>query len=440
MLGENKNLVITVVGLGYVGLPTALAFHEQGFTVIGVDNSSEKIEMLEDGIDPLVDATADNKIPINSSSWKVTTDYLAAIPESDIVIITVPTPTFPDKSPNLEYVKSASKSVLESLNLEGHTTVVLESTVYPGVTRKTFVDLSDALGLVIGDAFDIAYCPERVSPGDVGRDVSSVARVVGSDNEQIGKMLADLYSTITDEGCQYVGRIEVAEAAKMVENVQRDIDIALSNELAIVLSQIGVDVEEVLAAADTKWNFHRHTPGIGVGGHCIPVDPYYYISLSKQVGHTSKLSIAAREMNESMPSEVIKDVMIHLGNKPLSSRKILLLGFSYKPEVGDIRETPARELGLLLSKSGVDVMVWDPFVEAGEIPSELRNCNDPYQEEGVDMILLATAHNEIVNLDWEKMKKICNYPLIYDGRRVLDRDYFESNGWKFGGVGVPIFD
>jgi UDP-N-acetyl-D-mannosaminuronate dehydrogenase len=132
--------------------------------------------------------------------------------------------------------------------------------------------------------------------------------------------------------------------------------------------------------------------------------------------------------------------MIHLGNKQLSSRKILLLGFSYKPEVGDIRETPARELGLLLSKSGADVLVWDPFVEAGEIPSELRNCNDPYQEEGVDMILLATAHNEIVNLDWEKMKEVCNYPLIYDGRRVLDREYFESKGWKFGGVGVPIFD
>ena len=153
MTDEKKSLVITVVGLGYVGLPTALAFHEQGFTVIGVDNSSEKIEMLGAGVDPLVDATADNKIPINSPSWKVTTDYLAAIPESDIVIITVPTPTFPDKSPNLDYVRSASKSVLESLNLEGHTTVVLESTVYPGVTRKTFVELSDELGPTIGDIF-----------------------------------------------------------------------------------------------------------------------------------------------------------------------------------------------------------------------------------------------------------------------------------------------
>ena len=334
---------ICVVGLGYVGLPTALAFHNKGFKIYGVDVSDEIVEKLRSGKSHLVDSSAKLRIPINDDSWKVSSEFHEAVGMSDVVLITVPTPVNEDKSPDFGYVEAASHSVLSNLDRRKRTVVVLESTVFPGITRRILGGICEKLDLTDGKEVVLAYCPERVSPGEANFSVESVARVVGCDDEDTGRMLASLYGQITDSSSDYVGKLEVAEASKMVENLQRDIDIALANELSIVLPRIGVDVEDVLDAADTKWNFHRHTPGIGVGGHCIPVDPYYYISLARSVGYESILSITARSINENMPMISVDEIQLLIGGDSLAGKRVLVLGYSYKPNVGDIRETPIKD-------------------------------------------------------------------------------------------------
>ena len=241
------------------------------------------IRSFSEGKSHLVDNTCEIDIPLHSNRWHVSESFEVSIPDSKLVLITVPTPVNNDKSPNLRYVKKALFSVLKNIDSRNGTIIVLESTVYPGVTKSITEEIALELGIVSGKDFHIAYSPERVSPGEAGKGASEVTRIVGSQNREVGIYLAEIYSQITAGGCKFVGPIEVAEAAKMIENTQRDIDIAFVNELAKVLPRVGLDTEKVLEAAGTKWNFHNQ-PGIGVGGHCIPVDPYYYIELGKSVG------------------------------------------------------------------------------------------------------------------------------------------------------------
>jgi len=232
-----------------------------------------------------------------------------------------------------------------------------------------------------------------------------------------------------------VGKIEVAEAAKMIENVQRDIDIAFVNELAIILPQMGLDVEDVLEAASSKWSFHRHNPGIGVGGHCIPVDPYYYIDASRRLGVPSLLGPIAREINEAMPHLSARAILKSIeGSK---NPRALILGYSYKPEVGDARMTPVLELTTDMHGSGVEIAIWDPYVKRDDFPSWAENVKDPYDAKGLDVVVLATAHSKCLELDWGKLLDSCHSKNLFDGRRALDRQEMESMGWKYSGVGLP---
>jgi len=430
------DLNIAVVGLGYVGLPTALAMHQAGYSVSGIDISKNVIDTLREGKSPLIDNTANEVIPINSERWKVTSNFRDGLDNVDVVLITVPTPTNPDNSPDLSYIISASESILENLHKEKKVILVLESTVYPGVTREILGKTCQSYGFEINKNIFLAYCPERVNPGDTSKGVTSVAQIVGCDNPKIGDFLVQMFSTTTDAGATYVGKMEVAEASKMIENVQRDVDIALVNELAIVLPKLGIDVQDVLKAASTKWNFHNHTPGIGVGGHCIPVDPYYYISISEKIGMRSKISTAAREINSKMPSIAALDIKRMMRN--ISNPQVLILGYSYKPELGDTRETPVRELAYNLIQNGIKIKVWDPVVLKENVPNEFNAIDNPYEFDNVDMILIATGHKEIINLDWNKMKNLCKSRIIFDGRRVLDKTIMENNGWTYTGIGVPL--
>jgi nucleotide sugar dehydrogenase len=437
VLPRLEHSIICVVGLGYVGLPTAIAFHNSGFSVIGVDVSTRVIRELDSGRSPLVDTSANLEIPNKSSRWEVTSEFGSAVSRADVVLITVPTPVNKDNTPDLNYVISASSSVIENLDTDRTTIVVLESTVYPGVTRSVIGGLCDEKGLTQGEEVVLAYCPERINPGEEGKSINSVAQIVGCDYREVGSFLAELFGKITDEGSFYVGRIEVAEASKMVENVQRDIDIALANELAIVLPRLGIDVEDVLSAASTKWNFHRHTPGIGVGGHCIPVDPYYYMNIAKEAGFPSSLSASAREINNGMPEIAANEIFHLMGGQ--SNSKVLVLGYAYKAEVGDVRETPVRELTRHLEGNGCEVLVWDPLVKNDELPPWVNGVDDPYDCHLLDAVVLATAHREILDIDWKRIMEACRNPLIYDGRRALDRELLENMGWKFAGIGAHNF-
>ena len=426
---------IAVVGLGYVGLPTSLAFHDAGFVVHGIDINEEVIEKLSVGISHLSDSSEVLEIPTNSERWSVGNIFSNAIPDADVVLISVPTPTTSEKEPDLTFVEEAFKSVLSNLKKGRKPIMVLESTVFPGITNAISAQLSKELGIKSGEDFELAYSPERVSPGEVGKSASNVARIVGSNDRKVGEDLAEIYSMITDGGCTYVGSIEVAEAAKMVENTQRDIDLAFANELAKVLPEMGIDVEEVLDAAATKWNFHRHKPGIGVGGHCIPVDPYYYMQFSREAGVPSTISPVARELNESMPShsaEIILSLIPDCGN-------ILILGMTYKPNVGDFRETPVIPMIEHLVDRGSRVYIWDPYISKDmEIPRKTIVIEDPFDESlEIDCVVLATAHEECLSLKWVDLLECISGNLVYDGPRVLDSGKMIEMGWDYSGVGFP---
>ena len=439
-LGNINRSTIGIIGLGYVGLPTAIGFHDAGFKVWGVDVSQRTVDMVLQGKNPTGDPDVDDIVPLpGTERWYITTSAAEAVPHCDVVLVTVPTPITEDLKPDLSYVESAGRDVFQSIKRGSKTIVVLESTVYPGVTAQTWLPIIDELGLVIGVDVEIAYCPERFNPGDPAHGVRQVARVIGCSNPDIGATLVELYSKLTSEDVRYVGKLEVAEAAKVIENVQRDINIALVNELARIFPALDVDVEDVLSAAATKWNFHRYTPGVGVGGHCIPVDPYYMIQRAADVGVPAGLITAARAVNRSMPSHVAGDLtdLMWNANVPANEAKVLLLGWSYKAEVGDPRETPAKPLSETLISKGVDVGVWDPHIEDEDLPDDVIVCPSIEDAEGYDIAVLVTAHKSCVDIDWQGLLSRMRTPIVYDGRRVLDLDNLSKMGWMVHAVGKP---
>lgn len=425
---------VGIIGLGYVGLPTAIAFHKAGFSVSGVDISRSTVEKITDGFSPLIDQTEKLDIPEISERWQISTDYMSLY-DCDVVLITVPTPVTKSNEPDLSYVETASRSMLEIIPRGKRKIMVLESTVYPGVTRNILGGLCDDLGLTLGADVILAYCPERIDPG-TEMNVGNIARIVGCDDSKIGSLLADMYSKTTIASSTYVGSIEVAEASKMVENLQRDIDIAMVNELSKVLPKHGVDVEDVLRAASTKWNFKRFTPGIGVGGHCIPVDPYYYIRIARDAGVEPILALSARSVNESMPQVSGSEISELIARKSGSSA--LLLGYAYKADLGDTRETPVEYLADNLISRGIKPIIWDPVVPSEKIPDRFEKISSLDQCPPVDIVVLSTAHRQILDIDWANLKHISGCSTIYDGRRALDKIEISEFGWEYHGVGLPV--
>ena len=438
---KNEKIRIGIIGLGYVGLPTAIGFHDAGFNVWGVDVSQRTVDMVLKGENPTGDPDVNDIVPApGSERWHITNSAAKAVPHCDVVLVTVPTPITHDLKPDLSYVAGAGRDVFEAIPKGSNTIVVLESTVYPGVTAQTWMPIIEELGLEIGKDLEIAYCPERFNPGDPAHGVRQVARVIGCSNPDVGAALVALYSKLTSEDVRYVGKLEVAEAAKVIENVQRDINIALVNELARIFPALDVDVEDVLSAAATKWNFHRYTPGVGVGGHCIPVDPYYMIQRAADVGVPAGLITAARAVNRSMPSHVagvLSDLMWNAG-VTAKDAKVLLLGWSYKAEVGDPRETPAEPLAETLMAKGITVGAWDPHLGEGSYPQGVEVISNIADAHGYDMAVLVTAHKACLSLDWAQLAQQMRTPLIYDGRRVLNIDELNNSGWKAYAVGRPV--
>jgi nucleotide sugar dehydrogenase len=397
--------------------------------------------MVLQGKNPTGDPDVDDIVPQpGTERWHITTSAADAVPHCDVILVTVPTPITHDLKPDLSYVEGAGRDVFQAIKKGSNTIVVLESTVYPGVTAQTWHPIIEELELVIGEDVEIAYCPERFNPGDPAHGVRQVARVIGCSNPEVGEALVSLYSKLTTEDVRYVGKLEVAEAAKVIENVQRDINIALVNELARIFPALDVDVEDVLSAAATKWNFHRYTPGVGVGGHCIPVDPYYMIQRAADVGVPAGLITAARAVNRSMPSHVagvLSDLMWNAG-VPAGAAKVLLLGWSYKAEVGDPRETPAEPLAQTLMSKGIGVGAWDPHIESTDYPEGVTVIEDISDAQDYDIAVLVTAHRACLELDWQSLLGNMRTPLLYDGRRVLNLSELETMGWQTHAVGRPV--
>ena len=438
---KNRSLSIGVIGLGYVGLPTAISFYDEGFRVYGVDIDETVVANLSEGKNPIFDSNLNAKTPdIKSSRWNVSSSFRDTIPVCDVIIVTVPTPVSSKKKLDDSKVLEAGKSIFPYIKKNSNCIVVLESTVYPGFTSKIWGPVIDDCDLVRGKDLHLAYCPERHNPGDLLNNMSRINRIIGSEDESVGRLLLDLYSTITTGDVNFVGAMEIAESAKLIENVQRDINIALVNELSMILPKLNVDIEDVLDAASSKWNFHRYTPGIGVGGHCIPVDPYFLIDQANEKNSTLNLISSARAINDDMPNFVSEQILqiLQMHGIRIDKSKILILGWAYKPNIGDVRGSPSNHLAKELISYGATVDAWDPHISESEIPDDVRAINDIYSIAGYDLMIIGTAHDAVINLHWSELKAKMRNPLIYDGRRCINAENLGDSGWHAYAIGAPF--
>jgi UDP-N-acetyl-D-galactosamine dehydrogenase len=424
--GETEQ--ICVVGQGYVGLPLAIAFDEENHDVVGFDIDESKIERLSNGVDTTGDLS---DARIARSDVEFTTDA-EMIGEADYVIITVPTPVDEMNNPDLGFVEAAGETVAPHLSED--TTVVLESTVYPGVTREVLGPvLEEESGLTVGEELSLGYSPERLAPG-TERTVRDVKKIVSGSDEETLDELTELYGSIVDAGVYPAPSLEVAEAAKVTENVQRDVNIALMNELSIICEHLNVDTQEVLEAAGTKWNFHDYRPGL-VGGHCIPVDPNYLAHGAQRAGYEPKLITQSREVNERMPKHTAELALKALNNqgKRLCDSRLLVLGLAYKPNVGDIRTSEVRGVIEALQEYDVEVEGYDPY--ADDEASEEYFGVDMQEEmtlDGFDGVVLATPHDEFENLDLRAVADALDAdPVLVDVMGVLSEGRARSLGFEY---------
>lgn len=406
-----KEKVICIVGLGYVGLPLAEAFSKH-FRVIGFDNDGKKVDKL-------------NK---DYSNLELTSDP-SKIKLADFVIIAVPTPVMKSKEPDLSFVKSASKIIGQ--NLKKDAIVVLESTVYPGVTEEIVgLILEKESGLKLGRDFKIGYSPERVNPGDEAHTLDKITKIVSGMDEETTNMLAELYGKITS--VYKTKDIKTGEAAKVIENVQRDLNIALMNELSIIFHRMGLDARAILDAASTKWNFHRYEPGL-VGGHCIPVDPYYLVYKAKELGYHPQVILAGRAINDYTSKYIALLAIKGLNEvgKVIKNSKVLIMGLTYKENVPDVRESPVEDMIRELKVFGVDLYGYDPLLSKEEIDNfGVKTLNDLNMK--TDCVIISVAHDEFKKMTLENIKKMMNgKPVLIDVRGIFDRDKANKNGFYY---------
>lgn len=417
----NRNLdraVVAIIGLGYVGLPLAQAF-AKSLKVIGFDIKGEKVKQLSQG---------------NNSRNLTITDIPQKISKADFIIICVPTPVTKSREPDLSYITSAARTV--SQNMKKDCVVILESTVFPSVTEKVVKPILEESGLKCGEDFKIAYSPERINPGDEQHAIDKVTKVVAGVDEETTEAVAQLYKRVTPHIFR-AKDIKTAEAAKVIENIQRDLNLALVNELALIFEKMGLSTQDVLDAAATKWNFHRYSPGL-VGGHCIPVDPYYLVYEARKVDYYPQVILAGRAINDYMPKHVVEVTIKALNNvgKKIKGSRALIIGLTYKENVADTRETPVREIIKGLREYGVEIFGYEPLLSLEAVSQEfnlvaLENLDNIK----VDCVILAVAHSVFRKITLEKLKKIMGEPpVLIDVRGFFDPDKARKREFVYKGL------
>jgi len=412
---EVDNAIVCLVGLGYVGLPLAEAF-AQNFRVIGFDVNSAKVKKLSQE---------------HNNQKLLITDNPKDISQANFIIICVPTPVTRSKEPDLAYVKSSAEIVGQ--NMKRGSVVILESTVYPGVTEEIVAPiLEKESALKCGEDFKIAYSPERINPGDKEHTIDRITKVVSGMDEGTTELVAELYGTI----CSEVFRakdIKTAEAAKVIENIQRDLNIALVNELCLIFERMGLTTKDVLEAAATKWNFHRYSPGL-VGGHCIPVDPYYLVYKAKELDYHPQVILAGRAINDYMPSHIAQMTIKALNDvgKVIRNSKVLIMGLTYKENVADTRESPVKDIMKELKEYGVEILGYDPLLNNIESEFGVKAIRNLEQAGNIDCLVLTVIHNVFRNLTLEKLKDIMNSkPILIDVRGLFNKKEAMERGFYY---------
>jgi UDP-N-acetyl-D-galactosamine dehydrogenase len=424
-----KKKSIAVVGLGYVGLPLAVEL-SRFFKIIGVDSQKARVQELSSGIDRT------GEIPgrkLSSSGIAFTHDP-RNIKKSYLIIVAVPTPVDNHNIPDLTPLKSASEMV--GKHLRRGAVVVYESTVYPGVTEEICVPLLERFSRMrCGKDFKIGYSPERVNPGDRKHGISEIIKVVSAQDNGTLHFLAKVYGKIIKAGIHKAPDIKTAEAAKVIENIQRDLNIALVNELAIIFNMMGIDSGKVLEAAATKWNFLPFQPGL-VGGHCIGVDPYYLTYKAQSVGYHPEIILSGRRINDNMGKYIASNTIKQLikSGKCVKNSKILILGITFKENIHDIRNSKVIDIWKELTDNGIHVSVYDPHADKAEVSKTygISLLQKPQQDEAYDGIILAVKHREFRKFSPSYLKKICREkPVCIDIKSSFDAGKMIKAGFHY---------
>jgi UDP-N-acetyl-D-galactosamine dehydrogenase len=406
---------IGIIGLGYVGLPLAVEFGKI-VDVVGFDINKERIEELKKGIDRTKEVEFDE---LKSSSRLTYSAEITALKEANYFIVTVPTPVDASKKPDLKPLESASKTV--GTVLKKGDIVIYESTVYPGCTEEICIPILEKIsGLKFNEDFFCGYSPERINPGDKLHRVTTIKKVTSGSTPEIADKVDQLYQKIVKAGTHKASSIKVAEAAKVIENSQRDINIAFVNELALIFERMGIDTHEVLEAAGSKWNFLPFRPGL-VGGHCIGVDPYYLTHKAESMGYHPEVILSGRRINDNMGVYIANCVikLMAQNNLPINKANILMLGITFKENCPDIRNSKVVDVIRELQSFGTVVEVYDPHADVVEVDHEyglslIRSFTKKY-----DAIILSVSHKEFLTLDWSQIKH--DKTVIYDVKGFLDK-------------------
>lgn len=428
----DKKGKISLIGLGYVGMPIAVSFSRKA-DVIGFDVNETKIALYRQGIDPTKEVGNE---PIAACNVEFTTDE-TRLRDAKFHIVAVPTPVNPDHTPDLSPVIGAS--TILGRNLTTGSVVVYESTVYPGVTEELCVPiLEQESGLKCGIDFKIGYSPERINPGDQVHRLETIIKVVSGMDEETLDIIAKVYELVVEAGVYKAESIKVAEAAKVIENSQRDINIAFMNELSIIFNKMGIDTKAVLEAAGTKWNFLKFYPGL-VGGHCIGVDPYYLTYKAERMGYHSQIILSGRRINDDMGKYVAENIIKSLIKAEVSMKqaRVAILGFTFKENCPDTRNTRVIDIVHELAEFGIVPVIADPVADADEAKHEYGLVFESIENiKDMDAVILAVAHDEFNGLSMDKLngfyRDVPNEnKVLIDVKGLLDRKEFEAAGYRY---------
>ena len=420
---------VSLVGLGYVGMPIAVAFAKK-VKVIGYDLNAKKIELYKSGIDP-TNEVGDEAIKNTTVEFTSDESFLKC---AKFHIVAVPTPVYDDHTPDLSPVEGASRIL--GRNLTKGSIVVYESTVYPGVTEDVCVPiLEKESGLKCGVDFKVGYSPERINPGDKVHRLETIVKIVSGMDEDSLDTIAKVYELVVEAGVHRASCIKVAEAAKVIENSQRDINIAFMNELSIIFNKLGIDTKSVLEAAGTKWNFLKFYPGL-VGGHCIGVDPYYLTYKAEQVGYHSQIILSGRRINDDMGKYVAENCVKNLikSEKNVKNARVAILGFTFKENCPDTRNTKIFDIVKELREYGIEPLIADPTADSEEAKKlygiEFVDINDI---KGMDAVILAVAHTDFAKMSMEKVDAFFanGTKVLLDIKGVFSRSDYEKAGYCY---------
>ena len=424
---KTTRAVVAVIGLGYVGLPLACLCAEKKHETYGIDVDSQKVDLIKQRICPFHDQELQKAL--GQVNLNATTDF-GVIRDADIIVVCVPTPVDKKHNPDFEPLRSACRGIVP--NLKRNHLIVIESTVSPGSCEEVAQPILEKSGFKAGRDFDLAHCPERIDPGNNTWSVRKIPRVLGATSPEGLQRALSFYRNVLEADVMPMRSIREAEATKIVENTFRDINIAFVNELAISFGKMGIDVVEVIKAASTKpFSFLSHYPGCGVGGHCIPVDPYYLIRQAKKNGFNHRFLKLAREINESMPTYTVELIAEELSrlHKPIRKATIGVLGLAFKADVADTRESPAFKIIKLLKDEGAHPIIYDPYLKE---KSTVKSLNELFEIS--EVLVLITSHREFVNMNLDNLKNT-KVKIIIDGRNCLDKNKIQQLGIVYRGIG-----